>query len=136
MSTSSADWWDTALLWLYHVPREVNITLVWLYHVPRENLALIRKDNQDKTWSSTIPLTMEWLLLPDWLVWETQNLLISWDLYLLQQSEFTEKDAKNKKHPVSDRPEGWKTLFRSEGSNVNCRHTQRIASDSLLNPLL
>ena len=50
-----------------------------------------------------LTLTVEWLLVPDRVVWVSQKLLISW--------EFAVNGAKHKKHPVSSRSAGENALW-------------------------
>ncbi len=44
---------------------------------------------------------MEWLLVPDGLVWVFQKLLIYWDFHLQPSLGFTENGLKKRKYPVS-----------------------------------
>ncbi len=44
---------------------------------------------------------MEWLLVPDGLVWVFQKLLIYWDFHTQPSLGFTENGPKNRKYPVS-----------------------------------
>ncbi len=44
---------------------------------------------------------MEWLLVPDGLVWVFQTLLIYWDFQALPSLGFTENGPKKRKYPVS-----------------------------------
>ncbi len=44
---------------------------------------------------------MEWLLVPDGLVWVFQKLLIYWDLHTQPSLGFTENGQKKRKYPVS-----------------------------------
>ena len=58
---------------------------------------------------------MEGLLMPDSVVWASQNMPISWDFHTKQSVDFAENGAKNKKHPVSGSSAGKKALWeRSE----------------------
>ncbi len=44
---------------------------------------------------------MEWLLVPDGLVWVFQKLLIYWDFHAQPSLGFKENDPKKRKYPVS-----------------------------------
>ncbi len=44
---------------------------------------------------------MEWLLVPDGLVWVFQKLLIYWDFNAQSSLEFIENGPKKRKYPVS-----------------------------------
>ncbi len=44
---------------------------------------------------------MEWLLVPDGLVWVFQKLLIYWDFHTQPSLGFTENSPKKRKYPVS-----------------------------------
>ncbi len=46
-------------------------------------------------------LNVEWLLVPDGLVWVFQKLLIYWDLHMQPSLEITENGPKKRKYPVS-----------------------------------
>ncbi len=46
-------------------------------------------------------LNVEWLLVPDGLVWVFQKLLIYWDFHAQSSLGFTENCPKNRKYPVS-----------------------------------
>ncbi len=46
-------------------------------------------------------LYLEWLLVPDGLVWVFQKLLIYWDCHAKPSLEFTENSPKERKYPVS-----------------------------------
>ncbi len=46
-------------------------------------------------------LNVEWLLVPDELVWVFQKLLIYWDFHTQPSLGFTENDLKKRKYPVS-----------------------------------
>ncbi len=45
--------------------------------------------------------TLEWLLVPDRLVWVFQKLLIYWDFHAQPSLRFTESGPKKRKYPVS-----------------------------------
>ncbi len=46
-------------------------------------------------------LNVEWLLVPDGLVWVFQKLLIYWDFLTQPSLGFTENGLKKRKYPVS-----------------------------------
>ncbi len=46
-------------------------------------------------------LNVEWLLVPDSLVWVFQKLLIYWDFHAQPSLGFTENGPKKRKYPVS-----------------------------------
>ncbi len=50
-----------------------------------------------------VTLNVEWLLVPDGLVWVFQKLLIYWDFHEQPSLEFTENGPKTRKYPVSGR---------------------------------
>ncbi len=56
---------------------------------------------------------MEWLLVPDGLVWVFQKLLIYWDFHAQPSLGFTENGLKKRKYPVSG--SGWKCLVDVRG---------------------
>ncbi len=58
---------------------------------------------------------MEWLLVPDALVWVFQKLLIYWDFHTQPSLGFTENGPKNRKYPVSGSWCGRKCLVDVRG---------------------
>ncbi len=59
-------------------------------------------------------LNVEWLLVPDGLVWVFQKLLIYWDFHTQPSLGFTENGPKKRKYPVSGRCVDENVLLMSE----------------------
>ncbi len=59
-------------------------------------------------------LNVEWLLVPDGLVWVFQKQLIYWDFHGQPSLRFTENGPKKRKYPVSGSCVDKNALLRSE----------------------
>ncbi len=68
---------------------------------------------------------MEWLLVPDGLIWVFQKLLIYWDFHTQASLEFTENGQKKRKYPVNGSCSGRKCLVDVRGQ----RRMNRLVRD-------
>ncbi len=64
-------------------------------------LAEVQTEHQKEEERGFKWLNMEWLLVPDGLVWVFQKLLIYWDFHAQPSIVFTENSPKKRKYPVS-----------------------------------
>ncbi len=96
--TRARDWTESeASLFIDHV-------ILWkqyaLRHTSSWGIVLL---TQYALWSFSVICNnyVEWLFVPDGLVWVFQKLLIYWDFHVQLSLEFTENSPKKRKYPVS-----------------------------------
>ncbi len=70
-----------------------------------QNIEIVLMKTQSRAFRTSdgqkVTLNMEWLLVPEGLVWVFQKLLIYWDFHTQPSLGFTENGPKKRKYPVS-----------------------------------
>ncbi len=79
-----------------------------------------------------VALNVEWLLVPDELIWVFQKLLIYWDFHTQPSLGFTENGPKKRKYPVSGSFVDENALLRSEENGQTAFRDDRKATETQL----